>query len=97
MRILPAYYAVLGVAAAGWIPFFAVDADRLGLRVIYHALFLQDYLPSNIVIAFWSLGVEEKFYIAAPFVLVPPLRLNRRGLQYGIVAALILPPPWPSG
>jgi hypothetical protein len=30
MRILPAYYAVLGVAAAGWIPFFAVDADLLG-------------------------------------------------------------------
>ena len=97
MRILPAYYVVLGVAAAGWIPFFAVDADLLGLRVIYHALFLQDYLPSNIVIAFWSLGVEEKFYIAAPFVLVPLLRLNRHGLQYGIVAALILPPPWPSG
>jgi len=60
--------------------------------VIYHALFLQDYLPSNIVIAFWSLGVEEKFYIAAPFVLVPLLRLSRHGLQYGIVAALILPP-----
>ena len=92
MRILPAYYAVLGVAVAGWIPFFAVDADLLGLRVIYHALFLQDYLPSNIVIAFWSLGVEEKFYIAAPFVLVPLLRANRRGLQYGIIAALILTP-----
>jgi peptidoglycan/LPS O-acetylase OafA/YrhL len=61
--------------------------------VIYHALFLQDYLPSNIVIAFWSLGVEEKSYIAAPFVLVPLLQLNRHGLHYGIVAALILPPP----
>ena len=65
--------------------------------MIYHALFLQDYLPSNIVIAFWSLGVEEKSYIAAPFVLVPLLQLNRHGLHYGIVAALILPPPWPSG
>ena len=34
---------------------------------------------------------------ARPVLFVPLLRLNRQGLQYGIVAALILPPPWPSG
>ncbi|MGB0631921.1 MAG: acyltransferase family protein [Alphaproteobacteria bacterium] len=92
LRILPAYYAVLFIASAGLVPFFAVAPDMLGLRVVYHMLFLQDYLPSNIVIAFWSLGVEEKFYIAAPFVLVPLLRLKRRRLQYALLAGLILTP-----
>ena len=71
LRIVPAYYAMLGIAAAGAIPFYTVDPELLGLRILYHALFLQDYLPSGIVVAFWSLGVEEKFYIAAPFVLLP--------------------------
>lgn len=92
LRILPAYYAMLLIASAGLIPFFAVAPDMLGLRIVYHLLFLQDYLPSNIVIAFWSLGVEEKFYIAAPFVLLPLLQLKNRRLQYSAVALLILTP-----
>ena len=92
LRILPAYYAMLFIASAGLIPFFAVAPDMLGLRILYHLLFLQDYLPSNIVIAFWSLGVEEKFYIAAPFVLLPLLRLKNRKLQYGALICLILTP-----
>ena len=92
LRIVPAYYAMLGIAAAGAIPFYTVDPELLGLRILYHALFLQDYLPSGIVVAFWSLGVEEKFYIAAPFVLLPLLRLHRRGAQYAILGALVLTP-----
>ena len=92
LRILPAYYAMLAIGAAGAIPFYAVGGDMIGVRVVYHALFLQDYLPSNIVVAFWSLGVEEKFYIAAPFVLVPLVALRRRGLQYGVLVLLILTP-----
>lgn len=92
LRILPAYYAMLAIAAAGAIPHYTVGGDMLGLRVFYHALFLQDYLPANIVVAFWSLGVEEKFYIAAPFVLVPLLAIRHRGLQYGILGLLVLTP-----
>lgn len=80
-RILPAYYAMLFIASAGLIPFFAVAPDFLGLRIFCHLVSLQDYLPSNIVIAFWSLGVEEKFYIAAPFVLLPLLKLKDRRLH----------------
>lgn len=92
LRIVPAYYAMLAIAAAGLIPFYAVAPDMLGFRVLYHALFLQDYLPSDIVVAFWSLGVEEKFYIAAPFVLLPLLALRHRGFQYAALGALILTP-----
>jgi peptidoglycan/LPS O-acetylase OafA/YrhL len=92
LRIVPAYYAMLAVAAAGLIPFYTVTPDVLGIRILYHALFLQDYLPSGIVVAFWSLGVEEKFYIAAPFVLLPLLALRRRGLQYAVLGGLVLTP-----
>ena len=92
LRIVPAYYAMLAVAAAGLIPFYAVAPDMLGVRVLYHVLFLQDYLPSGIVVAFWSLGVEEKFYIAAPFVLLPLLALRRRSLHYAVLGGLVLTP-----
>lgn len=92
LRIVPAYYAMLLIAAAGLIPFYPVAPEMLGFRVLYHALFLQDYLPSGIVVAFWSLGVEEKFYIAAPFVLLPLMGLRRRGVQYAVLAALLLTP-----
>jgi peptidoglycan/LPS O-acetylase OafA/YrhL len=83
---------MLAIAAAGAIPFYAVGEDIIGVRVVYDALFLQDYLPSNIVVAFWSLGGEEKFYIAAPFVPVPLLVLRRRSLQHGVLVLLILTP-----
>jgi peptidoglycan/LPS O-acetylase OafA/YrhL len=83
---------MLAIAVAGAIPFYAVGEDIISVRVVYDALFLRDYLPSNIVVAFWSLGSEEKFYIAAPFVPVPLLVLRRRSLQYGVLVLLILAP-----
>ena len=70
LRIIPAYYAVLFLAVVGAFPYFDVPSDFLGLRVSYHLLLLQDYLPSNIVVAFWSLGVEEKFYLLAPLLIL---------------------------
>ena len=74
LRIVPAYYAVLFLVAAGAFPFFGVASDMLGVRVAYHMLFLQDYLPSNINVVFWSLGVEEKFYLLAPVLIFALVR-----------------------
>ena len=59
LRIVPAYYAVLLLVAAGVVPIYTVAPEALALRLGYHALFLQDYLPANIVVVFWSLGVQE--------------------------------------
>jgi len=92
LRIVPAYYAVLLLAAAGAIPSYAVEGEDLGRRVLYHMLFMQDYLTADILVVFWSLGVEEKFYLLAPLLLVGVLRARRPAIQYGIIATVALLP-----
>lgn len=69
LRIVPAYVAVLVLCAASAFPFYPLSQDGMPWRIFYHLLFLQDYLPANINVVFWSLGVEEKFYIVAPFLI----------------------------
>jgi peptidoglycan/LPS O-acetylase OafA/YrhL len=92
LRIVPAYYAVLLAAVIGLFPYYQVAAEGLGQRVAYHLLFLQDYLASNIVVVFWSLGVEEKFYLLAPVLLTAVFALRSRRLQYASVATLMALP-----
>jgi peptidoglycan/LPS O-acetylase OafA/YrhL len=92
LRIIPAYYFMLFVAGLGLIPLYPVAQGMLGFRLTYHMLFLQDYLPSNIIVAFWSLGVEEKFYLIAPFVLIAIFRLKNAWAQYAALATLALLP-----
>ena len=70
LRIVPAYVAVMALCVLGLFPFYPLSPDNLATRVFYHLLFLQDYLPADINVVFWSLGVEEKFYMLAPFVLL---------------------------
>lgn len=69
LRIVPAYVAVLFLCVAGAFPLYVMPQDDMPWRVFYHLLFLQDYLPADINVVFWSLGVEEKFYIVAPFLI----------------------------
>jgi peptidoglycan/LPS O-acetylase OafA/YrhL len=88
LRIGPAYVAALALVAASVFPFYAVDPRHLGARVAYHLLFLQDYLGPNINIVFWSLGVEEKFYLFAP-VLVGALLVERTLARRLLIALLV--------
>jgi peptidoglycan/LPS O-acetylase OafA/YrhL len=80
-RILPAYLVCLAAVAVAltlgraW----AGKADDM----LAHVLMLQDYTGSVFVPAFWSLGVEEKFYLLAP-VLVVLLSLVRGGWWQGV-------------
>lgn len=92
LRIVPTYFAVIGLVVAGIFPFFQISDDQMALRVVYHMLFLQDYLPSDIVVAFWSLGVEEKFYILAPFIVLAALRTRTIGCRYILLFGLLLLP-----
>ena len=60
----------MGLIVASAFPFYVHRRrNLLGIRIGYHLLFLQDYLPSNINVVFWSLGVEEKFYLIAPVLI----------------------------
>ena len=85
LRIVPTYYFVLFVAAFELTPHHPVEPGQLGLRITYHMLFLQDYLPGSILGPFWSLGVEEKFYLLMPLVLLAAWRL---GTDRGAMALL---------
>jgi len=81
LRIFPAYAGVLALCAAGAFPMYSVAHDDLPWRIFYHLLFLQDYLPADINVVFWSLGVEEKFYIVAPFLIFWLARRGGQGLS----------------
>lgn len=88
LRIFPAYIFV--IAIVGCIPFYRVSPEAWGWRVFYHLLFLQDYLPSDIVITLWSLGVEEKFYLLAPLFLPWVLSLGSLRRQLLALGAIVL-------
>jgi len=90
LRILPAYFAVLALIVAGAFPYFVVDPAYLGVRIAYHLLLLQDYLPSNINVVFWSLGVEEKFYLLAPLAVAGFMALRTPSRVGMVVLALLV-------
>jgi peptidoglycan/LPS O-acetylase OafA/YrhL len=84
LRIVPLYYAVLLLCLIGFFPGYNVNFEgkNISLEILYHLLFLQDYFPSNINIVFWSLGVEEKFYILAPLILGALMMLYNKNRNF---------------
>lgn len=93
LRIAPAYLFVLLVIVAGAFPLYVFPQEDLGRRVFYHVLFLQDYLPADINVVFWSLGVEEKFYLLAPVLLSCLLKTRKQLHALGLLLALFLLSP----
>ena len=86
LRIVPAYLAVIGLILIGAFPFYTIPDGLLGARLAYHLLFLQDYLPSNINVVLWSLGVEEKFYILAPVLIFLLFQCRSMAAKLAILA-----------
>lgn len=74
LRIVPAFYAVLFLCTLGFFPGFQINSHDPGQSFAAHLIFLQDYTGSDINVVFWSLGVEEKFYILAPALVLLLLR-----------------------
>lgn len=93
LRIVPAYLFVLFVTAAGLFPFYEVAGEDMLRRIAYHVLFLQDYLPADINVVFWSLGVEEKFYLLAPLLVYALMKTSNPAHAAGILLALFLLSP----
>ena len=88
LRIVPAYFAVLFMIAAGLFPYNHVESEGLFTRLFIHVLFLQDYAGSNLNLPFWSLGVEAKFYLLAP--LLAWLCLSCRRIRNCILLLIII-------
>ncbi|MEI9901284.1 MAG: acyltransferase [Hyphomicrobium sp.] len=101
-RIAPAaIFVVLAVAALSF-AFFALDGKRLGRHMIAAALSYYnwrqvslsvDYLAkddaSNPLMHYWSLSVEEQFYVIWPLFLLCIVMLGARRPTLTICAALL--------
>jgi peptidoglycan/LPS O-acetylase OafA/YrhL len=92
-RILPAYWACLGIVAIGltmtgaW-PTSAGD-------FLAHLVMLQDYTGSVFVPSFWSLGAEEKFYLLAPMLVFVLARTRIKLWEgAGLVVLWVVPVVW---
>ncbi len=93
LRIVPAYYVVLFLIVLGFFPFYPLESDNLGWRVLYHMLFLQDYFTPDINTVFWSLGVEEKFYFLIPFIFLALPFLKKDQSKTALFIAAIVASP----
>jgi len=91
LRIFPAYYACVLIVAFGWIPFYQPNIINIGDEIFKHLVFMQDYSGTNLVSAFWSLGVEVKFYLLCPFVLLCLKMFSRQRLLDFLLLLAIAP------
>ena len=90
LRIVPNYYAILFLTASGFFPLYFFPEENLNFRVFYHLLFMQDYMPADINVVFWSLGVEEKFYLIAPILIMVLYGLKNWRKAFILLLAIFL-------
>jgi peptidoglycan/LPS O-acetylase OafA/YrhL len=89
LRIFPLYYLVL-------LLLFIINLDQIRSYILYYLAYLINYIyffvPANVRVPaahFWSLSVEEQFYLFWPMVI---LFVNRKYLIYCILLLLISVP-----
>ncbi|RUX02716.1 acyltransferase, partial [Mesorhizobium sp. M2A.F.Ca.ET.037.01.1.1] len=85
LRIFPPYFAVLALA---W---FASEQSRPSLA--WHALYLSNfwYARQNdwtpwLLCHFWSLSIEEQFYLAWPLIVLLAPRRRIEAIAIGVIA-----------
>ena len=91
-RTFPAYFAVLFLIAFAGFPYYSFQTADFSSELGWHIVFMQDYLGSNFMPAFWSLGVEEKFYLLCPFAMLFLLKSPNEATRYRRLALLVLFP-----
>ncbi len=101
LRIFPALIVVLVACLfVGWYVLLAVEYKQLGKHVAAGTAFLSNFFfwfesgyfdnasETKPLLHLWSLGIEEQFYIAWPFVLWWVLKVRRSSVQ--VVFALAI-------
>jgi peptidoglycan/LPS O-acetylase OafA/YrhL len=91
-RIVPTYYVWMLLVLFGLHPFYRPVVDDVWYELWTHLLFLQDYTGSRLVVAFWSLGVEEKYYLIAPVLVLLLQRLSDVRARIGVLMGLSVVP-----
>jgi peptidoglycan/LPS O-acetylase OafA/YrhL len=88
LRILPPAFLFLAIVQVlGWLGF----ADVGPYDVLYGAMFVRNILGTGVHTAhFWSLSVEEQFYLGWPLLFLV-LRTNRARLLFALGSFLVLP------
>jgi peptidoglycan/LPS O-acetylase OafA/YrhL len=96
-RIVPAYFFCLLVIFAAPGVFMGDPAGASALEIVEHLFFLNDYTGSELIVAFWTLAVEMKFYVVAAGVFVilrgrkpTTIALVLAGLAFASIAARAL-------
>jgi peptidoglycan/LPS O-acetylase OafA/YrhL len=91
LRIWPSYYVALIIAA--YVPFFNPH-DEFGPRYVTAFLFFLGNWSfvwfgwiTSVAVPFWSVSVEEQFYLFWPPVVA---RLSRRGIAYAAVIMILV-------
>ena len=90
LRIFPLFYGVIALAIVLNVPGMR---DQWKWHVLYLSNFQQILHPNTAGAAshFWSLAVEEQFYLAWPWVI---LLVPRRALLGAIMATILVAPAW---
>jgi peptidoglycan/LPS O-acetylase OafA/YrhL len=93
-RILPVYFVVLLVTAAGSALFGTFVSNGIGPALKYFLTFTNEFAGSSPYGQSWSLGIEQKFYLVWPLVAIAlgTVVLQRRAgaAVLGMLLALVV-------
>lgn len=85
IRIFPPYFAVLAFV---WF----TDLEQAGSSLVWHALYLSNFWYAHrndwtpwLLCHFWSLSIEEQFYIAWPLIVLLAPRRRIEAITIGLI------------